>query len=220
MFDKDAWICDMPIQRAVDEGEDLVIYGLASTGDVDRIGTRIDQDSLATAMRKYVKRGGKVFFNHNWNIPIGRALGTHHVKEEGNYLRAAIGAGYSVSMPYSGAIPVDDFRTMIRQGILSDYSVSFNGGPDPEDKKGERILVRDLYEVSVVSVPGNADANFAVSRAISSFPWGLMASDATRSSGGVWLLDDPAAEPAEEEEGQSVDINFDAVMEELRRCRQ
>jgi HK97 family phage prohead protease len=222
------WLAEVPITRAVEEsgtdGSERAIYGVASTGNKDRMGTNIDQESLGRAARRYIKRSGKLFYNHNWSVPIGRATEVN-VRDDGLYVRGAIGRGYHVPMlvGFTGqTIGVDDIWEMIQQGMLTSYSIGFDGKPDPEDKK--RILVNDLYEVSVVSIPANPDAEFAVTRALESFSWGPLATAiaASRKASGVWLLDEPSAAAAEEEEegrsGESLD--FAAVMEELKQCRQ
>jgi HK97 family phage prohead protease len=223
------WLAEVPITRAAEEGDDgeRAIYGLASTGNPDRMGTNIDQASLGRAARRYLKRNGKLFYNHNWAVPIGRATDVN-VRDDGLYVRGTIGSGYSVPMSVgmlgASSVGVDDIWSMIRQGILTSYSIGFDGKPDPEDKDGKRILVNDLYEVSVVSIPANPDAEFAVTRALESFSWGPLATAiaASRKASGVWLLDEPSAAAAEEEEegrsGESLD--FAAVMEELKQCRQ
>ena len=219
-FPLDFYVAGFPITRAEEgEGGERAIYGLASNDALDRMGTTVDQESLGRAARRYLKRNGKIFYNHSWTVPIGRATEVN-VRDNGLFVRATIGSGFSVpvntSMFGATTLPVDDIWSMIRQGLLTSYSVGFDGGPDPEDKKGQRILVKDLFEVSVTAIPGNPDAEFAVTRALDSFPFSFRDLIARREQG-LWLLDDPAKAPEEEEEGQSGD--FAAVMEELKRCR-
>src|SRR5262245_7604666 len=239
------WLANAVITRAAEEGESRIIDGIASTGNVDRMGTRIDQATLGKAMRRWHARGGKIFYNHNWSVAIGRSLEVH-MREDGAHLRGEIMTGYPVPVASSTGMfggdtvlmSVDDIWSMIRQGAASSYSVGFGGKPDPDDPM--RILVDDLYEVSVVSIPANPDAEFAVTRAMDSFPWGQRLQP-QRSAAGVWLLDGPqsgitisnnsfttgstgngiAFEMAAEEDddGQSAPDEWGAVMEELRKWR-
>lgn len=239
------WLAEARITRsAEEEGGARLIDGIASTGITDRMGTNIDQKSLGQAARKYAARNGKIFYNHNWTTPIGRAREVH-VRDDGLHLRAEIGTGYPIPVQsLSGGfgsstvtMQVDDIWSMIRQGILSSYSIGFDGRPDPEDESGKRILVRDLFEISVVSIPANPDAEFAVARALWSFPFGdrfaIRNYPLTEAPGNsiVWDTGSTTShnntitfsfepEQTAEVEGQSGEsIDYAAVMEELRQCR-
>jgi len=66
-----------------------------------------------------------------------------------------------------GQLSVDDIWEQIEQGLIRNHSFAFNADKQ-EGTNGEpsRLLVKDVFEVSVVTVPANRDAVFDVVKAL------------------------------------------------------
>jgi len=128
--------------------EKFYVRGYASTPDLDR------QDELITweALKKvedHLVKNSTLFFDHNYGKPIGRVVKSK-VDEVGLFIEAYI----SKTQP--------DIRTLIEEGILNRFSI---GGrilemePAPDlGKEAARVLDLELFEVSLVGVPANAEA--------------------------------------------------------------
>ena len=133
-----------------DEKGDIYIKGYASTDGVDRMDDIILKD--AWDLRNYEKNP-ILLFNHNYNEPIGVAE-LVEVRSGGLYLEGKISGSCS------------KICELIKAGVLRTFSVGFW----PKDVKyvpendGFIIKEAELLEVSVVSVPANADATFSVAK--------------------------------------------------------
>lgn len=142
--------------KAVDTGQDgeLKIEGYASTVAMDRSADVI----LANA---WTKSGGLnnfqknpiLLFNHNYDKPIGKvvAMGTD-----------------SKGLKINGIISksAGDIYNLVKEGVLSTFSVGFLIKDAEYDKQADGLVVKDaeLLEISVVSVPCNQDATFSVAK--------------------------------------------------------
>jgi HK97 family phage prohead protease len=160
----------VPFTRAHEDTKDVRrVYGVASTGNVDRQNTVVDQKSLKKAAERWVPHG-KIFYNHEWHsLPSGRALSVDF-EDNRMLLAAEVGHGYDVVSGFWGLakIPVDDLWSAIKQGMVSAYSIAFNADPEePEEEGGPTLLkVTELFETSFVSIPANAEAEFGVTRVL------------------------------------------------------
>jgi len=170
---EEMWIASAVFSRAADDGDSRKVFGVASTGSVDRANTIVNQKSLAKAAAQFKKNNGKIFYNHQWQIPIGRAIEVE-TREDKLMLAAEIGRDYSILVGDGGfgsasLYPVNDIWKQIEQKNLSSYSVAFSA----DEKRGEKesdpieLLVKQLFEISVVSIPANPDAEFTVAKAAS-----------------------------------------------------
>ena len=141
--------------KAVD-GEDgnLNIEGYASTSAVDRSSDVI----LASAWNKSgglnnFKQNPILLFNHNYDKPIGKvvAMGTD---SKGLRIKGIISKS------------AGDVYNLVKEGVLSTFSVGFLIKDAIYDKDADGLIVQDaeLLEVSVVSVPCNQDATFSVAK--------------------------------------------------------
>lgn len=150
-------------------GDDLIIEGVASTGDPDRHGEVVDQESLAKAAR--AAKSVRLFYQHNWNAPIGKILDLT-AGDDMLVIRAQVGHDFEVPVDTYGSatINVNSIRKQIEQGVLDAFSIGFDASVEKaEDDSGPPLLrVTDLYEVSVVTVPANANALFSVAKALRS----------------------------------------------------
>lgn len=196
------------IRSTDDAGDDLIVRGVASTGDLDRKGGFIDQASLWEC----AQRAGSIpiFWQHDWDAPIGRITrmfkGTDELHVEGK-----IGRDFDVIRKTgpAGGVPfsVNNIRQLIRQGIVNAFSIGF----DAEKRAGRRYddpptyVVTDLLEVSVVTLAANDKTLF-------SFQRGLLQPRATSSAvfsssslyrrGGRW----PRFQMADDTDGEVRDL--------------
>ena len=142
--------------KAVDTGQDgeLKIEGYASTTAIDRSADVI----LASAWTKSgglsnFQRNPILLFNHNYDKPIGKvvAMGTD-----------------SKGLKINGVISksAGDIYNLVKEGVLSTFSVGFLIKDAEYDKQNDGLVVKDaeLLEISVVSVPCNQDATFSVAK--------------------------------------------------------
>jgi len=156
--------------KAAEPGDDgdLIVEGVASTGDVDREGEVVDQESLADAASR--AKSVPIFWQHNWDAPIGRVL--EMAPSDGKLLaRVAIGRDFDV--PVGGStMPVNSIRSMIQQKIVNAFSIGFAANMEKSADDQPILKVTDLFEISVVTIPANANALFSVSKAARS-PYGV-----------------------------------------------
>lgn len=154
--------------------------GLVSTDGQDRDQDVLDQESMGKAMELFVERSGIVVYMHDWGGGVGRVTDMSRTKlsggKTGTLVKVRYGEGYSIPTKW-GTLAVDDVWAQVEQGILRTHSHAFNAVPeDPElmqvgaskDKTPRRLLVTDVFEVSLVTVPANADAVFEVTKALAS----------------------------------------------------
>ncbi len=146
--------------KAVDTSSDgeLKIEGYASTTAIDRSSDVI----LASAWTKSgglsnFQRNPILLFNHNYDKPIGKVI--------------AMGTD-SKGLKINGVISksAGDVYNLVKEGVLSTFSVGFLIKDAEYDKQNDGLVVKDaeLLEISVVSVPCNQDATFSVAKSFDS----------------------------------------------------
>lgn len=155
------------IERSEEDNDDLVIIGAASTGRLDSKGTFIDQDSVWDA----AKRAGTLplCWEHDWGAPIG----TGEKFSRGDDMLIAqsrVGKDFDVLVTKGlGAVAwsVNNIRALVKQRITRGYSIGFDGDVI-EDKNGgpPTIQVRQLFELSLCTLPSNPGTYFGFSRAM------------------------------------------------------
>jgi len=146
--------------KALEENDDgsVMIRGMASTAHQDRANDVIEAAAWAKGGLENFKNNPVILFNHNYDKPIGRAMGLK-VTENGLELEAKI----SKSAP-------DSVAQLIKEGILGAFSVGFRVKDADYIKETDGLLIKDaeLFEVSVVSVPCNQAATFSVAKSFDS----------------------------------------------------
>lgn len=199
------------ITKSEERGDgELFIEGVASTGSVDRQGEIVDQPSLKKAVADFAPK--HLYHQHNWNAPIGRLVS---MISDGKKLltRAEIGKGYEIPIlgPLGDIVltSMDNIRAQIKQGLLSTLSIGFVGDKHyelddegfPDTSKPATLIVRELLEISAVTIPANRECVFSVAK---SYNFDEMA--------GIFVpgpFEDNASEGVEDEE---------AVKEGLKEC--
>jgi HK97 family phage prohead protease/HK97 family phage major capsid protein len=136
------------------EDEDLVITGHASTNDEDRSGDVIVSDAWkkSGALANYLKNPIVLAF-HDMSRPIGKTI-EHDVDDMGLKITAKISKA------------AGDIVQLIKEGILSAFSVGFIINEADFDPKSGIFIIKDLelFEVSVVSIPANQNALFSIEK--------------------------------------------------------
>lgn len=140
--------------KSEDEDEDLVISGHASTNDEDRMGDIIISDAWkkSGALDNYLKNPVVLAF-HDMSQPIGKTT-SHEVDSKGLKITAKISK------------VADNIITLIKEGILSAFSVGFSIKDADYDHESGIFIIKELelFEVSVVSIPANQNALFSVEK--------------------------------------------------------
>lgn len=141
-------------EKALDIEGNLIIEGYANTTTVDRVGDVIIEDAWRSlgALDNYLKNPIILAF-HNHSKPIGRMV-EHQVTPNGLYIKAEISKA------------AGDIHALISDGILSTFSVGFSVKDATYDSTADIFVIKalELYEISVVSVPANADSTFRLSK--------------------------------------------------------
>ena len=140
-------------QKAVDEdGKGFYVRGYASVADViDRQNEIVTNEALKFALADLIKHGDTLFFNHNYDQPIG-AITKAVVDSKGLLIEAFI----SETRP--------DIRKQIEEKILKRFSIGgtvLEAYEDTDVKTGTKVVYitkMEIYEVSLVGVPANKHA--------------------------------------------------------------
>jgi HK97 family phage prohead protease/HK97 family phage major capsid protein len=142
--------------KAVEEGDEIVIRGMASTTDKDRMGDIIESDAWKGGLANY-RKNPVILFNHDHNRPIGKAKLIKQV-DNGLELEAKISKA-------AGEI-VD----LIKDGVLGAFSVGFMVKDADYDSDTRTFFIKkaELLEVSVVSIPANQSATFSIKKSFDS----------------------------------------------------
>lgn len=135
-----------------DEGE-LKITGYASTNAMDRSCDRILPTAWTKGGLKNFKTNPILLFNHNYDKPIGKVV-EMRTDNKGLQIKGVISKS------------AGDVYNLVKEGVLSTFSVGFLIKDAEYDKQVDGLVVKDaeLLEVSVVSVPCNQDATFSVAK--------------------------------------------------------
>ncbi len=147
-----------------DKSGDLIIHGVASTGNLDRTNEIVDQESLAKCCDG---NDLTLFYMHSWDSVIGKVL---ELAPSENQLDVVASIGKDFEFPYfMGTLNVNDVRKQIEEGYLKALSIGFQANrKTEEDDDGNalptKLIVTDLLELSVVSIPANKDCTFSLAK--------------------------------------------------------
>jgi len=126
----------------------LHIEGWASTfGNLDRDNDIVSKGAFTNTL---TKRKPKLLYQHRMDQPIG-VIDQAYETNEGLYIKGRLPKDNSM---------VKDIMPLLKMGALSDFSVGFNVVEADTSPDGVRTIKEiDLWEVSIVTIPANADAN-------------------------------------------------------------
>lgn len=138
-----------------DEDEQIIISGLANKSIVDRV-----RDLILPSAWKLddFKKNPIIFFNHDRDYPIGKAIGIK-VDPDGLHIKVAISKSKDPKVAY--------VRDMIKEGILKAFSVGIKINWDMVEEREDGVLIIkevELLETSVVTVPANQDSLFEMEK--------------------------------------------------------
>jgi len=143
--------------KAVDGQDSWKIRGYAATSDLDRQNDVIAPEALARAVAD-LKRNTTVFYEHKHDQPpVGKILNAG-TDEQGLWVEVMV----SKTRP--------DIWQLIQEGILSKFSIggklkqATRGFSKEKNKEFNHIQDLEILEVSIVGLPANENAEFAVSQ--------------------------------------------------------
>lgn len=139
-----------------EDTEELTITGLANAQTIDRVGDIILEDAYKKGGLTNYLKNPIVLFNHDYGKPIGKATEV-----------SVDASGLTITALISKA--AGNVYDLIKDGIIKSFSVGFSIKDAEYDSKADILKITDieLYEVSAVAVPANADSIFNVSKQLS-----------------------------------------------------
>ena len=124
---------------------DRVVVGYASTFDVDTDNAQITREALENAKDDLLEYS-TVLFNHDMNQPIGKVIETE-VDDIGLLVKVILSKNE------------DDIWKKIEEGIINKFSIKGRAlDIQPLGGDVQQVNKIKLYEVSLVSVPANVEA--------------------------------------------------------------
>jgi len=143
--------------KAADDSEDLIIEGYANTTTVDRTGDIIIEDAWKQGGVDNYKKNPILLANHNYDNPIGKAT------------EISVDSG-GLHIVGSVSKAAGKFYDLIKEEVLRTFSVGFRVKDYDYDKDTDVFIIKnvELYEISVVSVPANADSTFSLRKGFES----------------------------------------------------
>ena len=144
---------EFKIKALGDEDEDSVITieGFANTTTVDRAGDMILEEAWTKGGLDNYLKNPIILAYHDHEKPIGK-MAEYYVNNKGLKIVANI---------YKSAGSV---YSLVKEGVLQTFSVGFALKDAVYDSDKDLFIIKDLElaEISVVSVPMNADSTFSV----------------------------------------------------------
>lgn len=134
-----------------DEKDFITVEGFANTTTVDRVGDIILEEAWVKGGLVNYLKNPIVLAYHKHDTPIGVVTG-HSVNEKGLKIEAKI---------FKAA---GNVYSLIKNEVLRTFSVGFRTKEADYDVETDIFVIKDLelMEVSVVSIPANADSTFSV----------------------------------------------------------
>lgn len=128
------------------------IKGYANKATIDRGGDLVLPTAFEKSMKQFMKNP-LVFYNHDWDTPIG--LVTSWKISDGLEVEVELATGDE---------DADKAWNRAQKGLLRSFSIGFMAKEaDWDDEKGIRIIKDlELFEVSLVTIPMNAESMFEI----------------------------------------------------------
>lgn len=130
------------------------IKGYANRNTVDRGAERVDPMAFLGTMEQYMQNP-VVFYNHDWEVPVGKVT-SFDVKEEGLEVEVEVAEGYEEA---------DKVWAYIEQDLVKSFSIGFVPKKLEYAPKDDYVTIKELelLEVSIVTIPMNAESLFSIS---------------------------------------------------------
>ena len=134
-----------------DEEEKIVVEGFANTTTIDRVGDIILEEAWTKGGLDNYLKNPIILAYHRHDEPIGIMV-DYAVNNKGLKVTAEI-------LKASGKV-----FSLIKSGVLKAFSVGFRVKDADYDSAADLFVIKDLelMEISVVSIPANADSTFSV----------------------------------------------------------
>jgi HK97 family phage prohead protease len=147
---------EFTIGKAADSGTDVVIEGWANKAVVDDVGDLMKFDNVD--LGRY-KKNPILLYNHDRNLPIGRVIEIK-VSEAGLWVKAVISNSSDQIVSY--------IRDLVKEGILKTFSIGFEPKEENYNRaEGYNVISKwRLNELSIVTLPANIDAEFALAKSL------------------------------------------------------
>ena len=141
------------VKTVSEDKESILIEGFANTTNKDRAGDIILEEAWTKGgMDNYLKNPIVLAF-HNHERPIGEVT-DYSVNNKGLRVTAEISKA-------SG-----DIYNLVKEGVLKAFSVGFRVKDADYDSDTDIFVIKDLelFELSVVSIPANAESIFSIKK--------------------------------------------------------
>jgi HK97 family phage prohead protease len=143
--------------KAYEEGDDVIIEGYANFSAPDGVKERMDP--MSARLERFTKNP-QLLFNHDMDFPFG-SVPLVEKRKDGVWCRAKVTKSTSSEK-------ANYLRDLVREGSLRTFSIRFadeEWEADPMNP-GVRLAKNwELQEVSIVSIPMQADSTFTLSGA-------------------------------------------------------
>lgn len=167
-------VFDFDILSQKSEGEDLIIEGWATEQIVDRDKEVVE---VSTLELEGFKSNPVLLYQHNPDHPIGQVLEIQ-VKDNPETARPGVWVKAKIT---SGTRLGEEVIRLVKAGVLRAFSIG--GKAKQRLRQRGRTLLRGLklFELSVVSIPANPQALFAISKGLGDYIPQVSALDITKS---------------------------------------
>lgn len=145
--------------KAVSEGDNVTVEGWANKAVVDDVGDLMKFDKVDLTR---FKKNPILFYNHDKDLPLGK-IKEVKVTPEGLWVKAILTKSEKLPL-------VSYIRDLVKEGILKTFSIGF----EPKQENFNRadgyneITEWRLNELSIVTLPANIDAEFALAKSLNS----------------------------------------------------
>lgn len=142
--------------KALEDKEDsIIIEGYANTTTKDRVGDVILEEAWTKGGLDNYLKNPIILAYHSHTKPIGSML-DYAINDKGLKIVAEVSKA------------AGDVYELVKSGILKTFSVGFRVKDADYDEKTDLFVIKDLelFEISVVSVPMNADSIFSVRKCL------------------------------------------------------
>ena len=144
------------LKAHVADEEKRIVKGIATTSSTDRDEEIVDTSSVAKAFSNYLSSNPVVLLYHDFKRPVGRTV-------EGKPGPESLEVTIEVA---KGTKDAEEAWELIKQGILRGLSIRGIPGRKRTVQKGGKSIkvveVKDLLEISFVSVPANRESLITV----------------------------------------------------------
>lgn len=145
------------VNQTEDEGK-IFIEGYANTATKDRVGDLIPSSAWTDeSIKNFMDRQPVMLFNHSYSDPIG-AFSSVERQDKGLYVKGWIYKDWMHAQK-------------VADGVLRSFSVHFNTDWSNWDWSNEMDCyvckkIDDIYEISIATIPANADSTFTVAKSL------------------------------------------------------